>query len=236
MPVKLITFDLDYTLWDPTASLIAAEEAMYAWIREHSPVTASFYPPEKMREYKNWLAASYPEMAGRVSELRTETLRRVFMQSGHDRDSARDMAAAAFAAFFQARSEGLELFDGVHNALSTLGSDMTLMAITNGNADLKKAGHAGYFSAHFNADQHGRAKPAPDMFLAALSQAGVSASEAIHIGDHEEQDIAAAAALGMKTLWFNPQQKAWPLSEVTPDDEFSHWSQLVQKVQALGGN
>ncbi len=86
MPVRLITFDLDYTLWDATPALLAAEQAMHDWIATHSPVTASFYPPEKMREYRQWLAQSYPQLQGKVSELRYETLRRVFMQAGHDRE------------------------------------------------------------------------------------------------------------------------------------------------------
>ena len=95
MTFGLITFDLDHTLWDPTNALIAAERAMFNWISEHSPVTAEFYPPEKFHAYKKDLAAAYPELTGKVSEFRFQLLRRIFLQSGHDSDSARRKAQEA---------------------------------------------------------------------------------------------------------------------------------------------
>lgn len=233
MPVRLITFDLDYTLWDATPALLAAEQVMHDWIATHSPVTASFYPPEKMREYRQWLAQSYPQLQGKVSELRYETLRRVFMQAGHDRDKARELAEGAFQAFFQQRSRGLVLYPGADEALRQLQQSYPLIAISNGNADLTLAGHDHYFGHHLNADQHGAAKPAPDMFEEALKRAGVNATECVHIGDHPEQDIGAAATLGIKTVWFDQDSKGWKESEFSPDAVFTHWQQLVPLLQAL---
>lgn len=233
MPIRLITLDLDYTLWDATPALVAAENAMYQWIAAHSPETASFYPPEKMREYKNWVAASYPELSGKVSELRFETLRRVFMQSGHDRDHARELAKGAFNAFFNARSQGLELYEDVDVALNTLKQSCPLIAISNGNADLGIAGHQHYFSDHLNADKHGVAKPAPDMFLEALKRTGIEAHEALHIGDHPEQDVAAAASAGFRTIWFDQNNSGWEMTDVRPDAIFTHWRQLVPLIHSL---
>lgn len=194
-----------------------------------------------MREYRIQLAAAYPEFRDKLSELRFETLRRIFMQSGHDRDQSRAMAEQAFDAFYQARSR-LSLFDGVDEALKQLGQHFHISAVTNGNADLKLAGFDHYFDSHFKADKDGAAKPAADMFLAALAQAQVTPEEALHIGDHPEQDIAAANALGIKTIWYNGQGKGkdsgaeWPLLEIQPTATFNHWSQLAPLVQALADN
>lgn len=157
------------------------------------------------------------------------------MQSGHDRDQARRMAELAFDAFYQARSQ-LTLFDGVDDALSTLKQNFHIAAITNGNADLKLAGFNHYFDSHFNADSHGAAKPAADMFLAALTQANATPEETLHIGDHPEQDIEAAALLGIQTIWYNEKEAEWPLLTIHPTATFSHWSQLVPLVQALANN
>jgi len=206
---------------------------MHDWIKANSPVTASFYPPEKLNEYKKNVMASYPELRGRMSELRFQVLRRVFLQSGHDSDSARSMARDAFSAFYQARSTGLTLFDGVDKAFSELKKYYPLIAITNGNADLEIAGFEHLFDYHIKADDFDAPKPAPDMFEAALAKAGVRPEQAIHIGDHPEQDIEAALQLGMKTLWFNEKRASWPLKTSRPHAEFSHWSQLVQQVKAL---
>ena len=109
MTLRLITFDLDHTLWDPTDALIAAEQAMFGWINEHSPVTASFYPPEKFHAYKKDLAAAYPELTGKVSEFRFQLLRRIFLQSGHDSDTARRMAQDAFAVLLSGTQYRLNL-------------------------------------------------------------------------------------------------------------------------------
>ena len=232
MAIKLITLDLDHTLWDTDPVLNAAEAAVFEWIAEHSPATLSLYTPEKMAEYKAQLAASYPELRDKVSALRIQTLVRVFMQSGNDRQRAETMANEAFQVFYEARSQ-LPLFDGVAEVMKQLKEDYLVMAVTNGNADLKIAGHDHLFDDLFNPDQHGAAKPAPDLFQLALAKAGAEAHEAIHIGDHPDQDIAAAQQLGMKTIWFNNKQREWPHSDVQPDQVFTHWNELLPAIAAL---
>jgi putative hydrolase of the HAD superfamily len=53
-----------------------------------------------------------------------------------------------------------------------------------------------------SADAHA-AKPAPAAFAAALSVAGVEASEALHVGDSVENDVVGARAAGIRAvlLW-----------------------------------
>lgn len=235
MAIRLITLDLDHTLWDTDPVLVAAEAAMFRWISEHSPDTLSIYPPAKMAEYKNQIAASYPELRDKVSALRKATLMRVFLQTGNDRERAEAMAEEAFRVFYEARSQ-LPLFDGVEEVMRQLREKYQLIAVTNGNADLKLAGHDRLFDDLFNADLHGEAKPAPDLFQRALDKAGVSASEAIHIGDHPQQDIAAAQQLGMKTIWFNNKGRDWPLEGVQPDRVFTHWAELHPAISALAAD
>jgi putative hydrolase of the HAD superfamily len=47
----------------------------------------------------------------------------------------------------------------------------------------------------------GSAKPAGELFAAALALAGASAQEAIHVGDSLEEDIAGARAAGIDAVW-----------------------------------
>jgi putative hydrolase of the HAD superfamily len=47
----------------------------------------------------------------------------------------------------------------------------------------------------------GLRKPRPEPFAAALGALGVPASEAIHVGDNLEADVAGAAAAGLRTVW-----------------------------------
>ena len=232
MAKGLITLDLDHTLWDTDPVLIAAEQAMYDWISEHSPNTAALFPPDSLREYRQQIAASYPELRNRMTALRLATLTRVFMMSGHDRTTAERMASDAFEVFYHARSQ-LTLFEGVEEALSTLREQYLIIAVTNGNTDLKIAGYDHLFDDLFNPDDHGDAKPAPDLFHCALERAGVSAAEAIHIGDHPEQDVAAAQHVGMKAIWFNNCDREWPLQDTQPDWVFSHWTACLPAIVAL---
>jgi putative hydrolase of the HAD superfamily len=47
----------------------------------------------------------------------------------------------------------------------------------------------------------GSAKPAGELFAAALQLAGASAEEAIHVGDSLDEDIAGARAAGIDAVW-----------------------------------
>ena len=126
-------------------------------------------------------------------------------------------------------------FCSAAEALQQLAAEYPLIALTNGNADLELIGINTLFRAHFSAEQLGAPKPQPDLFQAALQKADVHAHECIHIGDHQEQDIVAAARLGIKTIWVNLSDAAWAETEVQPDQEITHLSQLPAAVAALAG-
>lgn len=65
-----------------------------------------------------------------------------------------------------------------------------------------------FFSCH-----EGHPKPSPVMFERALKTAGVAPARAVMIGDSYREDIAPAAALGIRTIWLmhRPQREVDPL-------------------------
>ncbi|MFX7674824.1 HAD hydrolase-like protein, partial [Acinetobacter baumannii] len=77
------------------------------------------------------------------------------------------------------------------------------------------------------------------------ASAGVRAAEAVHIGDHPLQDIYAACAAGMRTIWVNRAAEPWPGPEAagdagTPaapgaDAELRHFSELPALLERLAG-
>ncbi len=71
------------------------------------------------------------------------------------------------------------------------------------------------------------------MFLAALARAQVEPAHSIHIGDHPQDDIFGAQQVGMRTIWFNPQQSVWT-GEREPDAQVSQISQLPDVIKRLG--
>jgi HAD superfamily hydrolase (TIGR01509 family) len=64
--------------------------------------------------------------------------------------------------------------------------------------------------------QVGWAKPDPEIFAEALRRAGVGPERAVMVGDSYDEDIAPAAALGMRTVWVQtrPDDQAEAIASV----------------------
>jgi putative hydrolase of the HAD superfamily len=65
---------------------------------------------------------------------------------------------------------------------------------------LERAGLAPLLDGVVSSAVAGRAKPAPEVFREALRVAGVEAGEAVHVGDSVDNDVAGAAAAGVRAL------------------------------------
>lgn len=229
--VVLLTFDLDNTLWDVEAIIVRAEAAMTAWLDAHYPDWQTV-GRDGMRALRGEVGRVQPEICHDLTALRLEVLRLTLLKAGYDDATAKIGAVGAFEAFFTGRNT-VTLFDGVQDALATLSGSHTLYALSNGNADIRRAGLSAYFSEQLSAASVGFAKPHPRMFEQALALAGVSAAQAIHIGDHPEQDVAAAQAVGMRAIWVNHDGVAWPLAQPA-DGEIRHFRELPALVRRLG--
>lgn len=66
---------------------------------------------------------------------------------------------------------------------------------------LEEAGLAPHLDAIVVSEEVGVRKPRKEIFDEALRRLGVSAEEAVHVGDNLAADVAGAAAVGMRTLW-----------------------------------
>ena len=51
----------------------------------------------------------------------------------------------------------------------------------------------------------GVSKPDPEIYRIALSQLGVNANEAVHVGDSQENDLQAAQQVGIRTILIDPR-------------------------------
>ena len=73
----------------------------------------------------------------------------------------------------------------------------------------------------------GKRKPSPAIFEAALAQAGVSAAEAVMVGDRLREDVAGAQAVGMSAIqatWFADDDSGL----ATPDARASEPGDVLQ--------
>ena len=227
MQIKLITLDLDNTLWHTDPVIKRAEEAQWQRAKELNPSLDQHFTAEKLQELKINIASQHPELRHKLSKLRLEFLYQVFIASGSHDQQARLFSEQTFSVFLQVRNQ-VTLFPDALNLLQSLQQNYHVIALSNGNADLKAIGIDHLFDAHFHAENVDQPKPHSDMFLAALEYANVQASESIHIGDHPDQDILAAQQLGFNTIWANILGQQWPLDLIPADNELSQISQLTR--------
>lgn len=231
MSIKLLTFDLDHTLWAPEAALARAEAKMYQWLEQHHPQVTTLYSPEKFLTYRLQMAASKPQLAVQVSAMRIEVLRLICLEAGLQAEQASSAAKQAFAVFYHERSQ-LAFYPDALATVEQLAQRYKLIALTNGNADLKLIGIDHLFKAYLNADIVGTAKPNPKMFTAALEIAQVSAEQCVHIGDCPNNDVLAAKNVGMKAIWVNANQLAWQATKHKPDAVVQHVREIPAILEA----
>ncbi|MDI1301338.1 MAG: HAD family hydrolase [bacterium] len=232
MTIKLLTFDLDDTLWDVESIVHRADAMMRDWIRAQHPGFVEKFDFRDFSGLREAVLRERPDIAHDFTQQRLEVLRRAFVQGGYTPAQAELAAQGAFAEFFRGRNT-VEFFPGAVPALLELRRDFDLHALSNGTADIHRIGLGHVFSRHFSAISVGAAKPDPRMYLAALAAAGIAPAEAIHIGDHPQQDMAAAAAVGMNTIWLNRHGRSWPEGLLSPDAEFADFSELPALVWRL---
>lgn len=230
MTIKLITFDLDNTLWHTDPVIVRAERLLWDWIQLHCPIVAERFNPSSLQIFKAQVASKNPHLRHKLSQLRIEYLYQLFIACDCESLQAQELAQQGFAEFLSARNT-IELFPAALSLLQALQQNYQVIALSNGNSDLKMIGIDHLFDGHFHAENVPQPKPHKDMFVAAMKHAGVLANECVHVGDHPEQDVFAAQQIGFKTIWANLLQQSWPQELKLADHEINHLDQLIPHLK-----
>ncbi len=195
--IAAISFDLDDTLWPFLPCLVRAEGALMNWLIAHAPATASVLDsPAALRPYRDRAVDGHPHLRHDLSELRRVAIRTLLHDVGEDVA----LAEPAFDVFFAERLR-VELYEDVLPALVRLSRRYPLVALTNGNACIHKAGLTEHFKGSLNAGNLGAAKPDAEVFKAAASLAGVETSQLLHVGDDWALDVEGALKAGAQAAW-----------------------------------
>ena len=195
--IAAISFDLDDTLWPFLPCLQRAEGVLMQWLIEHAPATASvLHSPVALRPYRDKAVDAHPHLKHDLSELRRMAIRALLDEVGEDVT----LAEAAFDVFFAERLR-VELYADVLPALARLSQRYPLVALTNGNACIHKAGLTAYFKGSLSAGTLGAAKPDAAAFQAAASLVGVAPSQLLHVGDDWALDVVGALNAGAQAAW-----------------------------------
>ena len=234
--IKVIAFDLDDTLWEVHPVIIRAEKILSTWLLAAVPDLQ--YDVVNMRELRDEVLAENPNISYRLTDFRRQLITKAMIKSGFPKSDSIRLASLAMGVFLNARNQ-VEFYEGALSTIITLAAKYQLGALTNGNADINKLGLADHFQFTFSAEQIGAPKPAPDLFLKALSHTGCRPEEVVYVGDDPAKDVDAAKAVGLKTVWLKHKHKDFtPQSapQSTPDQIISQISELPQAIAALTSN
>lgn len=200
----VVIFDLDGTLMDHEASVIAA---LRAWlpslgIRPTDDLTAAWFAAEE-RHFPAWQAREIG-----WQEQRRRRLRDFLPLIGHAPGTEAELDAI-FAGYVASYEAAWTRFDDVLPALHDLaGLGLPTAVLTNGaavqqNAKVAAIGLLNTIGPVLTAEELGAAKPAAEAFLGVCERLGVEPGTALHVGDRYDLDVVAARAAGLAAVYLD---------------------------------
>jgi 2-haloalkanoic acid dehalogenase type II len=225
--IRAITIDLDDTLWEIHPVIHRAERGLYEWLGKHYPRITAMNSRDAILQQRITVAEEFPEQSHDYTFMRRKVLGRLGIAADYG-DALVDDAMAVFDAL----RNDVALFPEVRPALEALRENYVLVAVTNGNADLKKIGIDDLFHEFVSARTAGAAKPAQKIFDAAVSAGGAEVGQTVHVGDHPAFDVHGARAAGMHSIWVNRGGHPWPRELPHPDGIVTHVGQLQAVLDA----
>jgi putative hydrolase of the HAD superfamily len=229
--IKLLTFDLDDTLWPCKPTIIAAENRLYEWMQQRVPQITERHDNEALLHKRRDFMQRRPDLLHDMSKLRIESLKALSDEIGLEYDWIEE----AFEVFFLARQQ-VDLYSDVAPALDRLSTEYTLVAVTNGNADISLTGVDRWFNFSVSAADVGHQKPHPLVFQTAMAKAGVAPDETVHIGDDEQRDIFGASEAGIRTVWLNRSDRDWNHTECEADHHIRSLAELPEILRNMQYN
>src|SRR5210317_689315 len=130
--IKMITFDLDDTLWNNKPTINNAEIKTRKWIEDRVG-TIDWGDLNEFLQLRETLIKKDRSIAWDISKLRIEIFKEK-IKGLASTDDITKLAEYSFDYFLKKRHE-IELFPGVEGAIKTLSENYMLGVLTNGNAD-----------------------------------------------------------------------------------------------------
>ena len=197
MNVRAVLFDVDFTLCRPGPQLSADR---YARIAARQGLTLDVERYEAAREAAALNLKRHPEL------LHDDTIwhrftAEIFIGMGGPEEIAAECATEIEQGWEV--SANFELFEDALPVLEELrGAGLRIGLVSNGIRDLTEfvAHHRLDVDAIVDSRTHGRVKPHPTIFQAALELLAVDAADSVMVGDSLDEDVEGARALGMRAI------------------------------------
>lgn len=221
MVLRVLSFDLDDTLWPVMPTILRAEQVLFQWMQQHVPEITQHYDIDSLREHRLQLRDSTPEISHCMTELRLASFRDLSARHDHHQDWVED----AFEVFYHERQQ-IKFYEEVADVLDLLSQRYRMVALSNGNADIALTGADRWMEFCMSPAEAGVAKPHPDIFSRLVQRAGIEPGELVHIGDDPLHDIQGAIEAGITSVWVDRNGAGWQHQEFRPDAEITDLSEL----------
>jgi putative hydrolase of the HAD superfamily len=202
--LRAVLFDVDFTLCRPGPELSAESYARIA-ARHGATLDAGRY--DEAREAAALNVKRHPERLHDDTIGHRFTVEIVIGMGGPEEiasECAREIERGWEV------SENFELFEDALPVLDEIrGAELRIGLVSNGIRDLKEfvVHHRLDVDAVVGSRAHGRVKPHPTIFQAALELLGVEAPDAVMVGDSLEEDVEGARALGMHAILIDREER-----------------------------
>lgn len=214
--IKAVIFDLDGTLLDRDASLASFIEDQY------TRLAAYFQHIPKVQFIKRFI-----ELDAKGYVWKDQVYQQL-IEEFSIKEIDWPCLLEDYVENFSSHCIPFPNLDNMLNQLAT--NSLRLGMITNGKGQFQMdnilaLGIKDYFDEILISEWEEMAKPNPAIFQKALAGFGLSPAEAVYIGDHPKNDIQAAGAVGMNTLW--KKDRHWNCldadGEIEDLSEISEW-------------
>jgi putative hydrolase of the HAD superfamily len=226
-PFKLLSFDLDDTVYSNHPQMIKAEQAMQQYFADRFDQAAEL-PKQFWRDHRQQALRQQPELRHDVTKLRTLSYQLALQQLGLSTTQAKQQAIAAVEHFLYHRSNFTVATETVE-LLQQLAKHLPLVAISNGNVDIQRIGLSNIFSAHYHPGKGYKSKPSVDMFSAVAQQFNLPTSAILHIGDCGHADVYGALSAGCQVAWYTRYTIGKP-AKLLPHFQFADLTHLTQLI------
>ena len=210
-------FDLDNTLWDRDAAILATGRLLHeTWPAVSAAVTAD-------EAAAKFAAFDEKGLAGRERLMERTLAEWPGIGLSHDE----------LAVWYLRESRSVTPPDAEVAALlqDLNAAGVPWGIVTNGpslgqHATIKSRGLEGLTRCVTVSEEVGHRKPHPDVFHAALDCLGVPAGrDVLFVGDDVAADMVGAKSVGLSTAWVS-QGQSWPAGVEPPDHQVAHVSEV----------
>lgn len=195
---RIISFDLDDTLYDNHPYIVKANDALGEYLvtaLDHIELTSADFAHARQQAL-----TEHPNMSSDVALTRRRALFHLVVAAGKSPKEAEQIADEGYEIFYFHRSN-FRVDEAVLSALASLQPHFRLFGITNGNANVEKLGLDTVLETTLHASIDHRAKPFPDMFHKVCDIAKVAPYELLHVGDGLVNDVYGAINAGAQAAW-----------------------------------